>query len=136
MGTRLWASKESIGKLSLQNELILPTTNCDNVVRTTVFDWIENELIATPWPEPYDSVGALRNQTSDAWDGRPEDELKGECRDTEKPFLSDYQKALKEGNPAIAKVLAGMCTLELSEKEKLLCLYHMFSLVLSCFLIG
>lgn len=60
LGTRLWASQEALG--GGKHELVQQNT-CDTVVRTTVFDAIQNKYSPTPWPEPYDSVGALRNQT-------------------------------------------------------------------------
>jgi hypothetical protein len=37
------------------------------VIRTTVFDQIQNEYLATPWPFPFDSVGALQNDTTIKW---------------------------------------------------------------------
>jgi nitronate monooxygenase len=68
LGTRLWASAESIGKPELQRALL--GAEADDVLRTRVFDAINNVGSAHPWPEPYDSVGALRNQTTATWEGR------------------------------------------------------------------
>jgi nitronate monooxygenase len=106
LGTRLWASNESIGKPELQQRLII-TKSPDDVIRTTVFDAIENNFLATPWPAPYDSVGTARNETSDDWGGRP-DELAAELQRKEKStLLADYASAQKQGNTRVVKVLMG-----------------------------
>jgi nitronate monooxygenase len=105
LGTRLWASQEAKGKDSYK-ALLVAASSCDDVIRTTVFDHIQNEYFSTPWPEPYDSLGALRNATSDAWDGRPS-ELHKEFKDANSSLVSDYRKADMEGNTDIAPVLGG-----------------------------
>jgi nitronate monooxygenase len=106
LGTRLWASVESIGKPELQKRLI-ETKSPDDVIRTTVFDAIENNFLATPWPAPYDSVGTVRNETSDRWDGRP-DELAAELRSPGQPaILAGYAAAQKQGDTKVVKVLMG-----------------------------
>lgn len=105
LGTRLWASQESIGELDLQKELVPPNANCDQVVRTTVFDQIGNRFLKTPWPEPYDSVGCLRNETSDKWDGQSAS-LAAEL-EASSSFLEDYKRAQKDCDTNIVKVLAG-----------------------------
>lgn len=43
IGTRYWASNESLGNAKLQQELI-KSNSCDDVVRTTVFDTIQNSV--------------------------------------------------------------------------------------------
>ena len=60
IGTRFWACEESIGDKSFQKELI-KENSCDDVVRTTAFDQLNNELSSIKWPKPYDSSGVLRN---------------------------------------------------------------------------
>jgi nitronate monooxygenase len=92
LGTRLWASVESIGSPVLQAELL--DKSCDDVTRTTVFDEIVNSYASIPWPEPFDSVGALKNETTAILEITPD-------------VIQDYKKALKEGNTRIARVLAG-----------------------------
>jgi nitronate monooxygenase len=104
LGTRLWASHESIGRPELQRRLV-DTKSPDDVIRSTVFDAIENHFLMTPWPAPYDSVGTLRNETSDAWDGRPS-ELEAKFRE-DSSLVHQYAEAQKRGDTAIVKVLAG-----------------------------
>jgi nitronate monooxygenase len=104
LGTRLWASKESIGKPELQQRLV-ETKSPDDVIRTTVFDAIENHFLSTPWPAPYDSVGTIRNDTSDAWDGRP-GELEAKFRE-DSSLVNRYAEAQKRGDTQIVKVLTG-----------------------------
>ena len=70
IGTRFWACEESIGDKSFQKELI-KENSCDDVVRTTAFDQLNNELSSIKWPKPYDSSGVLRNKITDDWDERP-----------------------------------------------------------------
>jgi len=106
LGTRLWASEESIGKPELQKQLVLEGNGCDQVVRTTVFDQIENNFLTTPWPQPYDSVGVLRNDTSEKWDGS-EAALDEEIKKDDGAFLQQYKQAQKDGNVSVVKVLAG-----------------------------
>jgi len=67
LGTRLWASQEALGETSYKNALA-KTGSCDDVVRTRVFDTINNFYRATKWPYPFDSSGTLRNETTEAWD--------------------------------------------------------------------
>jgi nitronate monooxygenase len=105
LGTRLWASQESIGMQQFKDRLVA-ATSCDDVVRTTCFDWIQNTYSAAPWPEPFDSVGALRNQTSATWEGRA-DELALELQTKDSVLVADYRRACKEGNADIALVHAG-----------------------------
>jgi nitronate monooxygenase len=104
LGTRLWASHESIGRPELQKRLV-DTKSPDDVIRTTVFDAIENHFLMTPWPAPYDSVGTLRNETSGTWDGRPT-ELEAKFRE-DSSLVDQYAEAQKRGDTAIVKVLTG-----------------------------
>ena len=67
---------------------------------------IENEFLDVPWPQPYDSVGSLRNSTSDEWDGRPND-LAAALLDPDATVLSDYAHAQKDANARVVKVLSG-----------------------------
>jgi len=56
--------------------------------------------------DPYDSVGALRNKTSESWDGKPS-ELDTEIQKEDSAFMSSYKTAAQEGDPSVAVVLAG-----------------------------
>ena len=105
LGTRLWASQEALNKASLKDQLVV-AKSCDDVHRTRVFDQINNIHSATPWPAPYDSVGALRNKMSDLWDGNAE-ELEKELSKEGSALISEYQEAAKLGDPSIAQVFAG-----------------------------
>lgn len=102
LGTRLWASTESIGAKHKQ-EALVKAKSCDDVIRTTVFDHMENNFLSTPWEFPYDSVGALRNQFSEKWDNN--NGFKQALQD--ETFLNNYKKAQKEKNLDIDKVLSG-----------------------------
>lgn len=103
VGTRLWASRESIGKPKLQAKLV-EDNSCDDVIRTNVFDYIENQGATYPWPAPYDSVGSLRNRVSDEYDGEPQ---KLAAAVTEGSLLADYRAAAKDDDASVVKVLAG-----------------------------
>ena len=54
IGTRYWACRESIGDRRLQRRLVDADSSCDDVLRTAVFDAIQNEMAAVKWPHPYD----------------------------------------------------------------------------------
>eukprot|EP00322_Chrysochromulina_rotalis_P028949 CAMPEP_0115840320 /NCGR_PEP_ID=MMETSP0287-20121206/6709_1 /TAXON_ID=412157 /ORGANISM="Chrysochromulina rotalis, Strain UIO044" /LENGTH=327 /DNA_ID=CAMNT_0003293925 /DNA_START=174 /DNA_END=1157 /DNA_ORIENTATION=- len=68
-GTRLWASTESLGHRSFKHALT--TASPDDVARTTVFDQVQNTYRGAPWPQPFDSSGALLNETAKKWLDRP-----------------------------------------------------------------
>ena len=132
LGTRLWGSHESLGHASYKDRLVAPETTCDQVTRTPIFDWIQNTYSNTPWPEPYDTVGALRNSTTKQWQGR-EHELKeallvaesssekknsndrnddgASSSNNEASSLSriahDYRQACEQGDANIALIHAG-----------------------------
>jgi len=131
LGTRLWGARESLGKASFKDRLVAPETTCDRVTRTPIFDWIQNTYSDTPWPEPYDTVGALRNNTTKEWQGR-EHELKeallmagsssekknsndrnddGSSSSDEASSLSriahDYRQACERGDANVALIHAG-----------------------------
>ena len=105
LGTRLWASKEAMNKQSLKDQLVV-SQSCDDVQRTRVFDQIQNSYSATPWPLPYDSVGALRNTLSEEWDSKPL-ELDQELAKEKNSVVSSYKAASQAGDPTIAQVLSG-----------------------------
>ena len=69
LGTRLWASTEALGRPSYKTALV-QAAQCDNVVRTRIFDTISNSQTTNnnKWPYPYDSSGTLRNQTTQQWE--------------------------------------------------------------------
>jgi nitronate monooxygenase len=105
LGTRLWASHEALNKNSLKLALVAAQSS-DDVHRTRVFDQIQNTYTNPPWPEPYDSVGALRNETSEAWDGKAL-ELEMALSMVGSTILQDYMAASQEGDPSQVQVLAG-----------------------------
>lgn len=104
IGTRFWASKESLGNPILQQELI-KDNSCDDVIRTTVFDQIQNELSSITWPHPYHSVGALRNQTSMEWEGKTAKELQTAIDKTE--LMDEYKSAQEASDPRVVCILSG-----------------------------
>lgn len=109
IGTRFWACSESIGNKKLQQALI-KNNSCDDVIRTAVFDQIQNEFAAFKWPYPYDSSGALRNQTSLEWGGQNPDRLQNALEGLildKSTLLEDYKSAQKSANAEIVAVLAG-----------------------------
>ncbi|KAL7436314.1 hypothetical protein ACHAXM_005169 [Skeletonema potamos] len=114
MGRRFWASKESIGDPTLQQELIKNNT-CDDVVRTTVFDQIQNELSSITWRHPYHSVGALRNQTSSDWEGKTAHELQDAIDKTH--LLEEYKSAQKTSDPHVVCILSGEGVGEIDQIE-------------------
>ncbi|KAK1738510.1 nitronate monooxygenase [Skeletonema marinoi] len=106
MGARIQACLESIGNPKLQQELI-KDNSCDDVVRTTMFDQIQNELSSIMWPHPYHSVaaGALHNQTSLEWEGKTAQELQNAIDKTE--LLDEYKSAQKASDPCVVCILSG-----------------------------
>jgi nitronate monooxygenase len=110
LGTRLWASEEAIGPATYKDALLRASSG-DDVVRTRVFDSINNSYKDTTWPAPYDSSGTLRNETTETWDGRLleiEDALRKDDGSNEvHDFVSKYKQAVKEGNTNLAAVYCG-----------------------------
>ena len=104
MGTRYWASKESLGNEQLQKELV-KDNSCDDVIRTTAFDQIQNELSVLQWPHPYDSSGALRNETIEECDGKLSKEL--QCAIDNTQLLEKYKVSREMSNANAVSVLAG-----------------------------
>lgn len=108
LGTRLWASAESTGNQRLQQRLV-EAKSCDDVLRTTAFDqfYNANPTTKSPWPYPYDSISAVRNQTSEKWDSKYDKlaELLTK-RDDSNP-LDGYRQGLSDGNPDVAVVHSG-----------------------------
>jgi nitronate monooxygenase len=107
VGTRFWASSESIGFNSCKEKLIT-TPSCDDIVRTTTYDWIQNTYSKTPWPKPYDSVGAIKNDTYYQWENRSAD-LAHQLSDPKlcNDIIQPYKKACIDGEPNIALIHAG-----------------------------
>mmetsp|Transcript_24774 Transcript_24774/g.50105 ORF Transcript_24774/g.50105 Transcript_24774/m.50105 type:complete len:410 (-) Transcript_24774:73-1302(-) len=105
LGTRFWASNESIGNPALQQSL-LKNHSCDDVIRTTIFDRIENELKSScKWPQPYDSVGALRNRTTREWEGKSEVEWRDAMDGSD--LLERYKSSAEKSDGDVVCVLAG-----------------------------
>ena len=103
LGTRLWASEEGLGPDSYKVALLRASSG-DDVVRTRVFDTINNSYRDTRWPAPYDSSGTLRNETTYTWDGRlpeVEDALRtGDESSEVHAFVSKYKEAKDDTNLA------------------------------------
>ena len=99
LGTRLWASEEGTGPRSFK-EALVEAKSCDDVVRTEVFDMINNSYKSTKWPEPFDSSGVLRNDVTKEWDHQL-GELKTQLTNPSngRNIASELQKAL-DGNRA------------------------------------
>ena len=105
IGTRYWACRESLGNERLQEGLARAENSCDDVIRTAVFDQIQNELTATKWPHPYDSVGALRNRTTEQWDGKSSTELQTAIVETK--LLEEYKESRIKSDASVIATLAG-----------------------------
>lgn len=106
LGTRLWASEEALGHESLKRALV-DAESTDSVQRTTVFDQIQNTSSSIPWPEPFDSLGALRNETTAKWDGRMNELSEELSTGSQSTLCTIYREAQQEGNGQIAAVLCG-----------------------------
>jgi nitronate monooxygenase len=109
VGTRLCASHESLGRASFKELAAAAETTCDDVVRTTSFDAIQNVYADHPWPEPYDSVGAVKNETFRQWQGQSVQlaSILNSSNDNRNDIVARYQQAQSEGNANVAAVLAG-----------------------------
>jgi nitronate monooxygenase len=105
IGTRFWASSESIGLPTFKDKLVT-TQSCDDVARTTTFDWIQNTYSQTPWPKPYDSVGAIKNETYYQWEYRS-NELASALQSNDNEIAAPYRRACLDGNTNVALVHAG-----------------------------
>lgn len=105
LGTRLWASTEAMGPVSFKEQLASSENGPDQVIRTTCVDQIMNSYSSTPWPEPYDSVGMLINQTTRKWDNRTKDLSTALTSDGR--VASEYKEATAGGNPSISAVYCG-----------------------------
>ena len=83
--------------------------SCDDVLRTTVFDTIQNETSTIKWPYPYDSVGTMRNKTTEEWDGRSssggDEELRLLMDETD--FLERYDNCRRISDISVIPVLSG-----------------------------
>jgi nitronate monooxygenase len=106
LGTRLWASKEAVGSDVLKAALV--TASGDDVMRTQVFDALANAVSPTPWPAPFDSVGALRNETTARWHHH-QAELEATIADggAESSVVQDFRESSKAADVTKATVLAG-----------------------------
>ena len=103
-GTRLYASKESLGQASFKQRLVEATVA--DVVRTRTFDAILNTGSKNPWPSPFDSVGCVRNQTTDQWDQQSMEALES-ALETDNTILQTVQRANREGDAHWGLVHAG-----------------------------
>ncbi|GMH87263.1 hypothetical protein TL16_g10800, partial [Triparma laevis f. inornata] len=106
LGTRLWASHEALGDPSGTKREALLNSDSDDVLRTRTFDTLQYVDNPTAWPNPYDSVGALKNKTTAEWHGK-EDELEKIMQNSGDTTLSIYREANLAGDVTRACVLAG-----------------------------
>lgn len=106
LGTRLWASQESKGKPSVKQRLV-EVESCDEIIRTPVFDEIQNSFSAAPWPYPFDSIGAIHNDFSKCWDLQPRDKLAAAIKSPTSCIVQEYKAAVMEGKADICVVHAG-----------------------------
>ena len=104
IGTRLWASKESLGSEVQQKELIKENT-CDDVIKTSVLDQIENEIRQFKWPYPYDASGVLRNDTTNEWDNKSRDGLGEALQKTD--LIDRYKIATEKVDPKLISTYSG-----------------------------
>lgn len=105
LGTRLWASNEALGPSAFKEQLTSPTSEPDQVIRTTAIDHIVNTYSATPWPVPYDSVGMIYNETVSKWDGKRTELEAALASDSD--LASSYRQATSDGDPTISAVYSG-----------------------------
>jgi len=101
LGTRLWACEEAQGSRVAQERLV-QAKSCDDVIRTKVYDKIGNSFSKYPWPDPFDSVGALRNNLIDKWHGN-EKELQANIE----AVAQDFKAAKTKDGYDAAVVLSG-----------------------------
>lgn len=104
LGTRLWASAEALGHDSYKRALVT-ADSCDDTLRTTVVDQLQNHYVTCPWPQPYDSLGVLRNRLTDEWDGRSE--ALAQALGSSTCPTTAYRQAVAEGNVQDGAVLTG-----------------------------
>lgn len=65
VGTRLCATTESLADIYFKQALV--NASLGDVTRSRVFDLIQNCYTKNPWPIPYDSSGALKNELLRQW---------------------------------------------------------------------
>ena len=104
IGTRLWASQQALGHETYKQAMV-EAPSCDAVVRTTVVDQIQNHYTPYPWPQPFDSLGMLRNEVTEKWQDKSKELGQALGSDT-CPSL-DYRTANQEGNAQRGAVLSG-----------------------------
>jgi nitronate monooxygenase len=106
LGTRLWASVESMGPASFKKALV-NAKSADDVVRTRAFDVISNSFRPVKWPAPYDTSSALRNKITDKWDTKIS-ELEAELnKNPDSSIVTDFKRANAENDVYGAPVYAG-----------------------------
>ncbi|KAL9186844.1 hypothetical protein ACHAXT_010564 [Thalassiosira profunda] len=104
IGTRYWACEESLVRGPLQEELTR-SNSCDDVIRTPVFDQIQGSFSSFKWPYPYNSTRAMRNSTTEEWDGKPSEKLQAVLDDSN--YLERYRASMKSADKDVVPVLAG-----------------------------
>ena len=112
IGTRLWATNESLGPLKYKQALV-DAKSCDDAVRTRVFDSIYNSYRKLQWPEPYDSSGVLRNKVTERWENNVTELIEVLVRDemTDIPnaveIISQHRQAIEDDDVTVAPVYSG-----------------------------
>lgn len=114
MGTRFYATFQAIGLKEIKGAIT--QANCDDAIRTRVFDCIQNTYSDNPWPAPYDSVGAFHNATSREWEGRLRelDEILGQ-EGSKCSIVTGYRQ--KPHDPSTSVVLMGQGAGDVHELE-------------------
>ncbi|MFN3377062.1 MAG: NAD(P)H-dependent flavin oxidoreductase [Burkholderiaceae bacterium] len=95
VGTRLWASQESLAPVGAQNLAI--ATDGDGTARSSVFDILRRKH----WPAPYD-FRALRNPLHRAWEDRIDS-----LRAAPEAARADYDEGVRQGDFSRAHATAG-----------------------------
>jgi NAD(P)H-dependent flavin oxidoreductase YrpB (nitropropane dioxygenase family) len=108
LGPRMFASyKAKGGNKGFRNALLDAANSSNDTIGNVTLDQIDRSYCSEQsWLEPYNSVGALGNDTTPQWDGRSNElNLKSERTDSG-PTQSNHQ-AMLDDNPDIGPVLAG-----------------------------
>jgi NAD(P)H-dependent flavin oxidoreductase YrpB (nitropropane dioxygenase family) len=93
-----------MGNEKLKAQLV--TATGDDVIRTRVFDTLQNATSSTPWPEPFDSVCALKNDTTTRWHD-DQHGLEVAVVDTQSDVLPKFTAGQAAADASVCAVLAG-----------------------------
>jgi nitronate monooxygenase len=98
IGSRLWASRESLASEAAKQQAVV--TNGDGTARSAVFDILRQKN----WPEPYD-FRAIRNGLHRQWEDRIND-----LRADPDAARADYQDGVAAGDFERAHATVGEAT--------------------------